>query len=100
VGDGDEDTHLIAILASDPGDWVDVNSTCMAKMEEARMKLGDTGETSQRRGAFATVGTGFSYGGGQTQPMNFSNKGVRAEVVELLNKEPCFRRIAGFQSCE
>jgi len=47
VGDGDEDMHLIAILASDPGDWVDVNRTCMAKMEEARMKLEDTGETSR-----------------------------------------------------
>ena len=100
MGDGDEDMHLIAILASDPGNWVDVNRTCMAKMEEARMKLEDTGETSRWHGAFAMVGTGFSYDGGQTQSMNFFNKGVRAEVIELLNKEPCFHRIAGFQSCE
>jgi len=100
VGDGDDEKHLMAILAGQPDEWQGVNSACMAEMDRARERLGTAGETSGRRGVFSTVGTGVSFGGGQRCPMNFSNKGLRGEVIDHLNQQTCFQRIAGFQSCK
>jgi hypothetical protein len=69
-------------------------------MEEARVELGVSRSKSQhRRGEFATLGSGFSYGGGQRRPMNFVNQGKKAEIVEGLNSKRCFERIARFGSC-
>jgi hypothetical protein len=90
----------VAILAGQPNDWDTVNKEAMVYLKEARERLGNPSDKQKRRGDFATIGSGVSYGGGQTKPMNFDNKGKRAEVVKNLNEQRCFRRIAGFQSCK
>jgi len=100
VGDGEEEKHIVVVLAGHPDDWDTVNGEAMAYLKEARERLGTTGGKQKRRGDFATIGSGVSYGGGQKEPMNFDNKGRRGEVVKDLNERKCFRRIAGFQSCK
>jgi hypothetical protein len=68
-------------------------------MEEARTRLTASYARSQhRRGAFATLRTGVSYGGGQTEPMNLSNTVRNSRILRGLNAARCFRRIAGFGS--
>jgi len=100
VGDGEDEKHLVVIVAGHPPDnWDQVNPQAMACMKEARDRVGITTGKPGRRGNFSTLATGVSYGGGQTRPMNFTNKGRRAKVLRDLNKQSCFRRIAGFQSC-
>jgi hypothetical protein len=89
---GDSEKHLIAIPAGHPDGWEGVNEACMAELDKAREQLHDADEIpDERRGAFFTLGTGVSFGGGQTHPMNFSNKGLKGKVAEHLNRQPCFR---------
>lgn len=99
VFDGEDQKRVIAILAGHPDGWDNINPEAMKCLKEARERIGAKPSKSERRGAFSTLCTGFSYGGGRTEPMNFKNDGVRREVVDDLNEQPCFRRVAGFQSC-
>lgn len=101
MGDGDNEKHLIVIInGKNPNGWEKVNTDCMALLDDARERLDLTGEGSGRRGSFPSIGTGVSFGGGQTQPMNFVHKGIKGEVVDSLNQHPTIHQIAAFQSCE
>jgi hypothetical protein len=104
----DAKRRLIAILAGNPAggtpdglkEWQKACEEAQKSLEEARIELGMSSKKSDhRRGEFSTIGTGFSYGGGQRKPMNFVNPGKKAEIVEGLNSKKCFERIARFGSC-
>ena len=96
--------RVIGILAGRPEDsggigWDAVQRDAQRHMEEARTRLTASYASSQhRRGAFATLRTGVSYGGGQTEPMNLSNTIRNSRILRDLNTARCFRRIAGFAS--
>ena len=82
-------------------DWSDIEQEARIALENARAELYPNGNSDdERRGNFATLRSGVSYGGGQTKPMNLRNTGKTAEVVDRLNNLKIFRRIAGFGSCE
>lgn len=102
IGDGEKERYLVDVLViHPPGNWDKVNPQATACMKEARERVGIAAGKPGRRGVFSTLATGVSYGGsGQGRPMNFTNKGRRTEVLKDLNKQPCFRRIAGLQSCK
>jgi hypothetical protein len=92
---------IMGIRAGPPGEenkWKEVCHEGEKEMMKAGEAVRDT--NSHRRGSFSTIGTGFSQGGGQTHPQNFANSKVKAKVLERLNGLECFKRIAGFQSCE
>jgi len=91
---------VIIVAGKPPDDWEQVNPEAMRCMKEARERMGTGDGKEGRRGKFATLATGVSYGGGQTRPMASRNVGTAKEVVADLNAQPCFRRIAGFQSCK
>ena len=100
----DDESRIIGILAGRPGSNRDWEEVC-SEAEEELIKVGDqvggrSGPKVHRRGAFATLCTGFSVGGGQKQPMNFATTKTKAGLVDELNKKRCFRRIAGFGSCK
>jgi hypothetical protein len=99
----DSQGRIIAILAGHPIDdkeWDKICRQAAQKLEEARSKLGmSSNPAGHRRGKFSTLGTGFSYGGGQTRPLNFANSENKQEVIDDLNTSRCFQRIAGFGSC-
>lgn len=99
----DHEGRVIGILAGRPeaDDWEAVQRDAQRHMEEARMRLTGSYRSSQhRRGAFATLSTGVSYGGGQTEPMNIANTVRNSRILWDLNTARCFRRIAGFASGE
>jgi hypothetical protein len=100
----DKDLRIVAIMAGRPGreeeeeDWEEVCKAAGEELCQAGRALGE-GKT-HRRGEFQTLVTGFSFGGGQKKPCNFSNSPRKAKAVEGLNEKRCFRRIAGFGSCK
>ncbi|KAG6892783.1 hypothetical protein C0992_012538 [Termitomyces sp. T32_za158] len=51
-----------------------------------------------RRGNYAALSSGVSYGGGQQQPSTFKQSETTAAVIMILNSSTPFYRLAGFSS--
>lgn len=98
----DDHGRIPVILGGHPGDpssWQAAQKQGAEKMEDARMYLYSSKTPGQhRRGSFPSLRCGFSYGGGQTQPMNFYNSDRKQVVIDGLNSELFFKRAAGFAS--
>ncbi|KAI0359456.1 hypothetical protein OH77DRAFT_1493690 [Trametes cingulata] len=100
----DEQDRVFAVLAGRPRDsqeWSDINEKAMEAFEEARATLKLTEkQTANRRGDYAAVSVGVSFGGGQTHPANFSLTGKKQAAVEKLLSNRAVCRLAGFgDSC-
>jgi len=94
--------QLIAILGGRPEDksWQGVQREAQVHFQEAQNRLSRLKKgTIHRHGKFSTLSSGVSHGGGQIHPMNFQNRGRRAEAVAYLNSQQCFKRFASFGSC-
>ncbi len=100
----DAEDRVIGILAGCPDGkdaWEKVSLQAQGYLEASEARLrGTKRERDHRRGAFATLRSGVSHGGGQTHPMNYHNGPVESDIVDFLNSRRCFRRIAGFGSSE
>ncbi|KAI0349137.1 hypothetical protein OH77DRAFT_1533394 [Trametes cingulata] len=89
----DQKDRVFGVLAGRPRDedaWGEIQ----------RQLLTGGKHPEHRRGTYATVTAGISYGGGQTCPANFTHSGKEQSVVERLLSNDAVRRIAGFgDSC-
>ncbi|KAJ7029113.1 hypothetical protein C8F04DRAFT_963284 [Mycena alexandri] len=101
----DVDGRIIAILLGRPedDDWDEVVADAGCALERARCAGHRVGtfrakDTEHRRGRFAVLTTGVSFGGGQQCPGNLVNGSKRQKIIDqiLQNKSLC--RLAGFQS--
>ncbi|KAK6966798.1 hypothetical protein R3P38DRAFT_2590214, partial [Favolaschia claudopus] len=102
----DRHGNIIAVLLGRPeeeDDWDDV----VRRVEELFARIRKAGEKSRafrakdlvhRRGRFAILATGVSFGGGQQRPGNLTHSKKRAKLVQCLLRDHSLRRIAGFQS--
>lgn len=57
-------------------------------------------EAKHRRGTYAFLGTGVSFGGGQTFPSNLHNPIWKQKILDRLLASKAFQRIAGFGNGE
>jgi len=98
----DAEDRIIGILAGCPEskeDWEKVSLEAQRHLEGCEERLcGTKREKDHRRGTFATMHSGISHGGRQTQPMNYRNGPVESRIIDFLNSQPSIRRIAGFGS--
>ncbi|KAI0661953.1 hypothetical protein C8Q70DRAFT_909955, partial [Cubamyces menziesii] len=96
------DTHgcILAILAGHPTDdrWNTVVEEASEAMERARKECKLDDGKVHRRGKFATLACGVSFGGGQTAPSNMSNDARHEEVLSVLCENRAIQRLAGFGS--
>ena len=99
----DRDGRVVVMLAGRPaGDsWVEAVKTATTMLLAMRVEFAKRGEnTSHRRGKYAFIGTGVSFGGGQTFPSNLKNASWKQEILDKLVSCKAFRRIAGFGNGE
>ncbi|KAI9068915.1 hypothetical protein FKP32DRAFT_1587310 [Trametes sanguinea] len=95
----DSNGAVVGMLAGKPQDptWgetvAQVNEAMSAASAACRFSAV---QKSHRRGDFATLAQGFSFGGGQTAPGNIRNKPVNARALAELCQHPAMLRIAGF----
>lgn len=83
-------------VPDDPGFMKDVHDKAAQAMEAARALASLSAErTTHRRGNFAALTTGISYGGGQTQPGAFVNGVINTAVLCALVNNSAFVRLAG-----
>ncbi|KAJ6524637.1 hypothetical protein DFH09DRAFT_1286332 [Mycena vulgaris] len=101
------DAHgrIIAILLGRPEDpdWDDVVRDAIKAMNRARRAGFASGafrarDTKHRRGSYAVLSTGVSFGGGQKRPGNLVNSAKRQKIINYLLRNKSLRRLAGFQS--
>jgi hypothetical protein len=100
----DADGYIVVILVGHPDDayWEKVEKEAIRNMREIQPLIGSSNDDhTHRRGTFTSLRCGFSYGGGQKKPQNFTPKNLsEARCVEHLNSRNCFQRIASFGSCK
>ncbi|KAI0054623.1 hypothetical protein BV25DRAFT_1939900, partial [Artomyces pyxidatus] len=106
----DRRRRIIAVLAGRPKDregrdpsehWAAVASRTAAAFEKARVdhpKALKAKDLKHRRGQFAAVASGVSYGGGQTRPGNLQHSAATNAMLAELLANPDLGRIAGHQS--
>jgi hypothetical protein len=96
----DFEGRIIGLLAGNPdtNQWHEVEMDARNSLDAARENLYPEGQNDHRRGSFATLRAGVSFGGSQMEPMNLSNTGQIAKVVDWLNNQNSFKRIASFGS--
>ncbi|KAJ6522122.1 hypothetical protein DFH09DRAFT_938563, partial [Mycena vulgaris] len=101
------DAHgrIIAILLGRPEDpdWDDVVRDAVKAMNRARRAGRASGafrrkDINHRRGRYALLSTGVSFGGGQKRPGNLVNSPKRQKIINYLLRNKSLRRLAGFQS--
>ena len=68
-------------------------------MWAAKKKKKKKKKASERRGEFKTMRCGVSHGGGQTKPCNLSNTKKHRKILDWLNSQEPFNRLAGFATC-
>ncbi|KAJ6470721.1 hypothetical protein DFH09DRAFT_954632, partial [Mycena vulgaris] len=97
--------RIIAILLGRPedSDWDNVVRDAVKAMNRARRAGRKSGafrrkDTSHRRGNYAVLSTGVSFGGGQKRPGNLVNSPKRQKIINYLLRNKSLRRLAGFQS--
>ncbi|KAJ7141042.1 hypothetical protein C8R44DRAFT_827689 [Mycena epipterygia] len=98
--------RIIAALLGRPEDpgWDDVVRDVGHAMDRARRAGVETGafrakHTSHRRGQYAALSTGVSFGGGQKRPGNLIHSTKLQKIINSLLANKNVRRVAGFQSC-
>lgn len=99
----DSKGRIIAMLTGRPSDtgWEDVIKKAIEALEAAGRGVRWTWEdVNHRRGFFAALTTGVSYGGGQTIPANLRNSKSRQKIIDGLLQHPSFHRIAGWGSSQ
>ncbi|KAJ3503436.1 hypothetical protein NLJ89_g8432 [Agrocybe chaxingu] len=92
---------IIGMAIGQPEDdgWEDLHQHVAGCLKHARQRCNPVlSKDDMRRGEFWTCQCGVSHGGGQTRPMNFSNTKAMEELLESLNSQPCFQRLASFTS--
>ncbi|OSD01141.1 hypothetical protein PYCCODRAFT_1369936 [Trametes coccinea BRFM310] len=97
----DRQELVIGALVGAPRDetWPRVMTDLCAAFDAARSALPiRDAATEHRRGRFAVVTCGISYGGGQTEPRNRSHPQSHQEVAAALLANPAVQRVAGFGS--
>lgn len=100
----DTDGRLIVLLAGRPRNdptWsrdVEDAVQSLAVVEEEFRLRGE--KLDHRRGHYAYLGTGVSFGGGQTFPSNLQNPAWKQDLINRLVNRECWRRIAGFGNGE
>ncbi|KAI0258465.1 hypothetical protein BC834DRAFT_812782, partial [Gloeopeniophorella convolvens] len=105
----DRNERVIAAFLGHPAEdgrpeaaaWGAACSRLADRFERLRREASRRAEGSRcvhRRGDFAAVSFGVSYGGGQRHPMNLRATGRRARVVRELRGDGDLRRLAGFAS--
>ncbi|KAL7278561.1 hypothetical protein ACG7TL_007560 [Trametes sanguinea] len=93
--------RVIGVLVGAPRDetWPCVMSELCAALEVARSSLPAQGTAGEhRRGRFAAIACGISYGGGQTEPRNRSHPQSHQDVAATLLANRAVQRVAGFAS--
>lgn len=97
----DMDNHIVVTLAGRPSgqEWEEMITNAgrmMTRVEEEfyRRRVG----LSHRRGHYAHLGTGVSFGGGQTFPSNLQNHAWKQKLIDKLLNSTEYCRIAGFQN--
>ncbi|KAJ7449703.1 hypothetical protein B0H11DRAFT_1743498 [Mycena galericulata] len=102
----DRDGRIVAVFVGKPDDrkWDTevIQGACRA-MDRASRKGLETGaltakDRDHRRGAFLSLTTGVSFGGGQKMPGNLVNSKGKRRLIARLLKNKHVKRIAGFQS--
>lgn len=99
----DSKRRIVAMLTGRPmdTDWDNVIKQAVEALEEAGRSVRWTWEDiNHRRGFFAALTTGVSYGGGQTIPANLRNSKSRQKTIDGLLRHPSFLRIAGWGSSQ
>ncbi|KAI0055550.1 hypothetical protein BV25DRAFT_1873084 [Artomyces pyxidatus] len=95
----DAQHNVLAHLAGRPNDdqtWNDACHGAADKLQDVRRRMNPTAEECvHRRGRFATLRAGISYGGGQTHPQNM-DPGKYADLIQEILQDPNVRRISGF----
>lgn len=92
---------MIAVLIGRPNDanWDQIHASAAEALESARASCSFPPEDAvHRRGAYAAIARGISYGGGQLRPGNLANSPRNRRVVDALASHQSFVRIAGFAS--
>ncbi|KAI9058718.1 hypothetical protein FKP32DRAFT_1680442 [Trametes sanguinea] len=95
----DRDGRVIALLAGHPQDpqWGATVEAANCAMEEAYRDCTFTREDKvHRRGTFATLARGVSFGGGRTTPGNISNSKKNEAALRRLCDNHAIKRLAGF----
>ncbi|RDB30932.1 hypothetical protein Hypma_004908 [Hypsizygus marmoreus] len=91
---------VIAVLGGRPADisYVqDADAIYYAIMSEGQHAKFSAKASQSRKGAFAALNVGVSYGNGQERPSRL-NTGKHAAMLERLVSNPALQRIAAFQS--
>ncbi|KAJ7429395.1 hypothetical protein B0H11DRAFT_1768203 [Mycena galericulata] len=102
----DPDGRIVAVFVGKPDDpkWDTeaIQGACRAMDRAARKGLATGALTSKdrdhRRGAYLSLTTGVSFGGGQKMPGNLVHSKTRRRLIARLLKNKHVQRIAGFQS--
>lgn len=97
----DNDGRVIAVLAGRPSDagWEELQRRAASKLKDCRHGCRFSGKLAEnRRGGFPALAIGVSFGGGQRRPQNLVNGRANQKVLEYLNSQAEFKRIAGFGS--
>ncbi|RDB23198.1 hypothetical protein Hypma_009706 [Hypsizygus marmoreus] len=93
--------RVIALLAGHPDDasWPKVAAEAASKIESTRGRCWFPKKRRRhRRGRFAVLSFGVSFGGGQTRPCNLKNSKRNRKVLDELISHDAFKRLAGFGS--
>ncbi|PBK63847.1 hypothetical protein ARMSODRAFT_893855, partial [Armillaria solidipes] len=97
----DRDGRVIAVMAGQPDDpnWDHVQEEAAERMETSRKECKfSPDQRAHRRGQFAALSYGISYGGGQTHPQNLHHTGAHTSLIMSLINCLAFIRLAGFAS--
>ncbi|KAI0324611.1 hypothetical protein GY45DRAFT_1262521 [Cubamyces sp. BRFM 1775] len=95
----DTEGRIVGVLAGHPGDegWDQVAADAnQAMTDAAKACVFDKDQRDHRRGHFATLARGVSFGGGQLAPGNLINEPGNEQALEALCQHPAMVRIAGF----
>ncbi|KAI0665779.1 hypothetical protein C8Q78DRAFT_1072795 [Trametes maxima] len=91
--------RVIAVLAGQPEDpsWSKVIEQANAAMRTARSKCTiDAAHHVHRRGVFATLARGFSFGGGRKVPGPIVNSPQNEDALAELCQSSAMKRLAGY----
>lgn len=91
--------RLLVLLAGRPVDidWDAVIAELDRVMEDARRRLKLSAKNLEhRRGNYATIGMGISFGGGQQMPANLDNTEGNKEILEEVRANWAVKRVTGF----
>ncbi|KAI9056573.1 hypothetical protein FKP32DRAFT_1586074, partial [Trametes sanguinea] len=97
----DKNGRVFAVLAGRPQDchWDTINSNLQDLFERARDAYSlDEKQTDHRRGTYAAIGAGISFGGGQQRVSNLAQSKHNRGVTDILLRHPGVRRVANFGS--